>query len=117
MSKNKTKNITIDDLAVILSKQFDSINKQFDSINNQFDNVNKQFDNIDKKFDGVNKKFDGVNKQLQELKQGHENIELRLANVAYRFELQELQGVVKNLQKQVVLLNVKMGVKDINNEG
>ena len=83
MSENKTSNITIDDLAVILSKQFDSINKQFNNVNGQ----------------------------LKELKQGHENIELKLTDVAYRFELQELQGVVKNLQKQVVLLNAKVGMK------
>ncbi len=75
-------NITIDELAGI--------------IKNEFDNVNKQFDN--------------VNKQLKELKQGHENIELRLANVAYRFELEEVKEMVKILRKQVETLNVKAGL-------
>ena len=59
----------------------------------------------------VDERFDGVDNQLKELKQGQESIELRLANVAYRFELQALQKVVENIQEQVVVLNQKVEMK------
>jgi hypothetical protein len=51
--------MTIDDLAVIIKDEFDN----------------------------VNAKFDNVFGQLREVKQGQENIELKLTNVAYRFVL------------------------------
>ena len=42
-----------------------------------------------------------INKNHKELMQGQENIELRLTNVAYRFELQELQQRVAALEKKI----------------
>ncbi|MFA6306815.1 MAG: hypothetical protein WCV70_02840 [Patescibacteria group bacterium] len=39
-------------------------------------------------FDAVDKRFDEVGHEIKELKQGQENIELKLSNVAYRFELE-----------------------------
>ncbi|MFH1255245.1 MAG: hypothetical protein V1667_02135 [bacterium] len=44
----------------------------------------------------------------KELKQGHENIELRLSNVAYRFELEEVKEMVKILKKQVEMLQERV---------
>lgn len=43
---------------------------------------------VKNEFDNVNKQLGGMNTQLKELQQGQENIELKLTNVAYRFELQ-----------------------------
>ncbi|MFH1426950.1 MAG: hypothetical protein ABIG60_00235 [Patescibacteria group bacterium] len=76
------KNLTIDDLAVIVKDEFDNVNKQFSD-------VNKRFDNVDKRFNEVNNRL--------------ENIELKLSNVAYRFELEELVKRIKILEKKVGL--------------
>jgi len=38
----------------------------------------------------IKQEFNHVKGQLKELKQGQENIELKLSNVAYCFELKEL---------------------------
>ena len=69
------KNITIDDLAVAVKSGFD----------------------------GVDKKFNNIDKQLKSLLSGQERIELRLNNVAYRFELVELENRVKRLEMKVGL--------------
>ncbi len=55
-------------------------------------------------FDGQDKKFAQAAGERKGLKQGQEKIELRLSNVAYRFELQELQ-------QRVIILEKKMKVK------
>lgn len=78
-----SKKITIDDLGIILNKEFGNINKEFGNINKEFKNVHAQ---------------------LKELKQGQKNIELKLTNVAYRFEMKELEGVVEALKQRVEIL-------------
>lgn len=53
---------------------------------------------VKKGFDHVDEKFTEVGKELQGLKQGQEDIKLRLDQVAYRFELQALEKRVKKLE-------------------
>ena len=79
----KIKNISNDELAVM---------------------INQGFHDVDKKFEEVKKRFDKVDNSIKGLKDGQENIELRLANFAFRFELQELQ-------QRVVVLEKKTGIK------
>lgn len=79
----KIKNISNDELAVM---------------------INQGFYDVDKKFEEVKKRFDKVDNSIKGLKDGQENIELRLANFAFRFELQELQ-------QRVVVLEKKTGIK------
>lgn len=62
---------------------------------------------IKNEFDGVGKRFDKMEGQLKDLKQGQENIELKLTNVAYRFELQNLEMKVKKLSERVEVLEKK----------
>ena len=57
---------------------------------------------IKRGFDGVDKRFDGIEKRLANLEEGQEEIKLKLDNVAYRFELVELQKRVDRLEKIVL---------------
>lgn len=77
MPKRKNKNTTLDDLAGMVKHGFDS---------------------VDKRFDSVDKRFDRVEDRLDTLEQGQEEIKLKLDNVAYRFELEELQKRVRRLE-------------------
>ena len=52
-------------------------------------------------YQGVNSRLDNVDKRLESLEQGQEDIKLRLDNVAYRFELVELQRRVELVEKKV----------------
>jgi len=53
---------------------------------------------IKNEFEKVNERFDKVDDDIKVLKQGQENLELRLSNVAYRFELKDLESRVKLLE-------------------
>lgn len=70
--------------------------------------VQRGFGSMDDRFFKVDEGFNEVNKNLHILSENnakeHEDIKLRLDNVAYRFELVELQ-------KRVEVLEKKTGVK------
>lgn len=87
MKKETKKNVSLDDLAVMVKRGFDG--------------VDKRFDGVDKKFDGVDKKFDKVEKRLENLEQGQEEIKLKLDRVAYRFEVEELDRRVKRIETRL----------------
>lgn len=70
MKKIKKKEVTLDDLAGMVSEGFS----------------------------GVEERFNSVEDQLKDLDEGHSQIKLRLDNVAYRFELVELQKRVEHLE-------------------
>jgi hypothetical protein len=74
----KKKNITIDDLARMVAKGFGETAKKAD----------------------IDVSFDRIEKRLDTLERGHDEIKLRLDNVAYRFELVELQRRVEILEKR-----------------
>lgn len=88
------KNITLNQLAEKMDKGFDDFGMM----------VKKGFDAVDKRFDAVDKRFDGVEQDIKELKQGQENVELKLTNVAYRFELEEVK-------QRVMILEQKLNIK------
>ena len=70
-----------------------SINDLSEDLNGKIDNLSKKIeDEIDglavitkTEFEKVHKEFDNVHKEIKGLKQGQENIELRLCNVVYRY--------------------------------
>ncbi len=72
----------------------------------------KEFSNlgrmVKKGFDDVDKKFGEVHKELGILKQDTEEIKLRLDQVAYRFELQDLE---KRFEKRLQKVELKLGLR------
>ena len=97
-----SKEITNEELAKMVKLGFDGQDKHF----------NKRFDDQDKKF---NKRFDRIEKQINILgqgfsilEQGQEEIKLRLDNVAYRFELRDLEKTVKSLALKIKKLEEKI---------
>lgn len=56
------------------------------------------FDDHDKRFDKVDSRFDKIDLRLGNLEQGQDEIKVRLDNVAYRFEVEDLQRRVKKLE-------------------
>lgn len=73
-----------------------------------FDHVDKRFDDVNKRFDGVDKRFDSVEARLDNLEKGQEEIKLRLDQVAYRFELQDLE---KRFEKRLRKVELKLGLR------
>ena len=75
----KTKGVTIDTLAGM---------------------VKKGFDHMDERFNQVDKRLDQHEKRFEDLEQGQEEIKLKLGDVAYRFELVELERRVNILERK-----------------
>lgn len=80
MIKKKKKEITLDDLAGM---------------------VQRGFVGVDKRFDKVETRLDGVEERLKNVEIGQEDIKLRLDNVAYRFELKQLDERVTSLERKM----------------
>lgn len=53
------KNVTIDDLAVMVQKGFDGVDKKFDQVDKRFEQVDKRFDSMVTKAE-MNRRFDGL---------------------------------------------------------
>ncbi len=76
--------VTLEDLATMVKGGFDSVDKRFDAVNERFEKMEKTMK-------------EGFEKNVRE----HEAIQLRLDNVAHRFEFIELQKRVEVLEKTV----------------
>jgi septal ring factor EnvC (AmiA/AmiB activator) len=67
--KKIIKNITTDDLAIIINKGFqgqtDYMDKKFEQVDKKFEQVDRRFEQVDKKFEQVDKKFEQVFKVLK----------------------------------------------------
>jgi tetrahydromethanopterin S-methyltransferase subunit G len=84
--KNK-KELTIDDLALMIGKGFNS---------------------MDQRFDRVEGRLEKVEKEVKLVKLEVEDVKLRLDNVAHRFELNALE---QKFEKRFRVLEIKAGVK------
>ena len=70
-----------------------------------FDHNDKRFDDIDKRLSAVDKRFDKVETRLSNLEQGHEDIQMRLGNVAFKFEVDDLKKRVKKIEFKLGIRN------------
>ena len=76
-------------------KEFDNLGRM---IKRGFDGVDKRFDGVDKRFDKVENRLDKLETDVGELKDGHKTIELRLDNLAPKFEVDDLKKRVEKLE-------------------
>ena len=84
--KKKKKETTIDDLAVMIGKGFEDLSERMESLKED----NSQEHKI-------------MKGKLNSLEVGQEDIKIRLDNVAYRFELVELQKRVEILERKALV--------------
>jgi len=66
--------------------------------------IKKGFDGVDRKFDENTKQHQQIFDRLDNLEQGQEEIKLKLDEVAYRFEVRELDRRLKKVE-------IKLGIK------
>jgi hypothetical protein len=62
--KGIKKEMTINDLAITMSKGFKAIDLKFEKVDKKLDAMDKKFVAIDKKFDVMNKKFDAIDSKF-----------------------------------------------------
>lgn len=97
--KNKKSKTTIDDLAKAIDNLAAMTKREFDKVGGKFDETEGRFDEMEGRFNKMEGKLDNL---IETNAQEHEEIKLRLDNVAYRFELVELQKRVEVLEEKVV---------------
>ena len=107
------KNLTINDLASMMKRGFEKTDKTINDIvvmvKQGFEETEKAINNLaamtKDEFDKVYERFDGVDHELKVLSQGHEDNTLRLDNVAYRFELKDLE---RKMDKRFIAVEKKV---------
>ncbi|MFA6096740.1 MAG: hypothetical protein WC788_03890 [Candidatus Paceibacterota bacterium] len=83
MNKKKSnKGTTTEELALMIGKGFEHMDSRIDKIDNELEKVEMKLDNLE-----------NINMR------DHEDIKMRLDNVAYRFELVALEKRVERLEK------------------
>ena len=79
------RNMTIDELAGIIKGEFDNVGGEIKGIKGEVREIKSE-----------------MMKGFKEIKDDHEKLELKMSNVAYRFELVELQKRVEFVEKRVL---------------
>ena len=87
----KAKNITIDDLALMVSKGFASMDKRFDEIDERFDRVEGRLDNLEKGFEEMKEELFYIRAELNKKTDNfsHKDLELRLEKLEEKFKKYE----------------------------
>jgi peptidoglycan hydrolase CwlO-like protein len=96
MAKNKE--TTIDELATMVQKGFQSMDEKMDK---GFESVNKRFDRVEGRVVGLESKMDTMVKQIDNLQRGQVRIEDRLDEIAPRVKEHEKRITI--LEKKVLL--------------
>lgn len=82
--KKKKREATINDLAVMINKGFEQVSEDFKQVDRRLDSLEQ-----------------GHKEMIKSNTREHEEIKLSLNNVAYRFELVELQKRVEILERKI----------------
>lgn len=123
MMKKKKKEITLDGLAMMVKEGFAKSDKRTDGkiealagmvqrgfsdlgseikdVKHGQKNLETRFDGVETRLEGVETRLDGVEKRLKSVEVGQEDIKLRLDNVAYHFELKQLDERVTSLERKM----------------
>lgn len=91
-------------LAGVVKKNSEDINSLTQAVRENSENIDSLAIIVKNRFDESDEKIEKIQTDVEFLKQGEDRIELRLTNVAYRFDL-------VNLQDRVQVLEEKLGIK------
>ncbi len=120
MKQQKKKNITLDDLALMMGKGFNAVDKKFDGVYKRFDEMDEKFDEVDEKFDGVYKRFDEMDEKIDnvrtELKHDFNILQTAVDGYAkkadtYFQEMVMMAHKVDRMERWILQLAEKAGVQ------
>ena len=90
-SKNpKAKEMTVDELAIIMAKSFSNMDEKFIAIDGKFEAIDKRFDEMDKKIDY---RFDSLSNRLDRFvldnvtHEEHRLLETRVSKIEKKFKI------------------------------
>ena len=86
----KTKEMTVDELAIIMAKSFSSIDEKFIAVDKRFDAMDKRFDDVDEK---INYRFDSLSNRIDHFvvdnvtHEEHHLLESRVSKIEKKFKI------------------------------
>lgn len=89
----KKKNVTIDDLAVMVQGGFAETAKNFEDVYRRFDLVDKRFDKVEGRLIKLEIRMDSIEAEVEEIRKH------QIAHTIYRDEFEKLENKVKALEK------------------
>jgi uncharacterized coiled-coil DUF342 family protein len=111
----KKKISTVEDLAIAMKNGFSEVHQEFSEIHKEFEGVHKEFEGVHKEFKEIHKEIEGLALMTQKefsriyaeilnIKSDLEDIKLRMGEMAFRFEIQDLERRLKKVE-------IKLGLK------
>jgi prefoldin subunit 5 len=95
------KNITIDELAIMVQKGFDETHREmrdgFKTVDKRFEQVDKRFEQVDKRFEQVDKRLDGMVTKA-EMNRRFDGLEDRVL-ASHQKRIEKLEAEVKELRE------------------
>jgi hypothetical protein len=95
--------ITLEKLAIMIKNGFDETGEKITGVETRLTGVEGRLTGVEGRLTGVETRLTGVEKKLDDFQKvntrEHEEMSLRLDNVAYRFELVALTQRVEKLEK------------------
>lgn len=91
----KKSGITIDDLGMMIQKEFSRIDGNFRKIDEKFDKIDEKFERADTRFDGLESKILRIEKGQKEIIETLDNIIL-----AHRIDVKNLDVRVTKLEEK-----------------
>ena len=119
MKKEPKKKITIEDLAVIVSKGFNDVYKKMDAgfsvARKETEDlaimVGRGFEAVDKRFDKVESRLDNVETKLRQVDIRLVTVEDNQLDLKLRMDVLSQNKVTDELRGRIVVLEKKVGVK------
>lgn len=93
----ENKNITINDLAIMVKKGFDGVDVQFIAVHQKFDNIDKKFELVDRRFEHIDKRFEHIDDRFDAVEERLERIEKVILD-DHRQRIEKLEMEVFNLK-------------------
>ena len=99
------KKVTIEDLAGMVKRGFDSVDKRFEQVDQRFDSVDKRFEQVDKRFEQVDKRFDNLENRMEA---GFAHVNARLDTIRHDIsDLPAMRASLRDLHQRVERLEHK----------
>jgi septal ring factor EnvC (AmiA/AmiB activator) len=113
--KNK-KELTINDLALMVGKGFAGMDKKFEKIDQKFEKIDQRFEKIDQRFEKIDERFDKLEEKINQIDAKIDSIDRQMQAIFMRedrFDLRVLRTkigcyliTVLILQVQLILLTI-----------
>lgn len=105
--------MTLDNLAVMIKREFDRINKKLNDHDKQFTKIDQRFDKIDQRFTKIDSKLDSMQTDILSFKLELLDINLKLDRLekrtfedddAFASDIIDLRKRVKVMERKIVKL-------------